>query len=570
MSGTPTDRAPFVHRPPLPAALPTQMSAVTRYMCAAAYLLPAFARTVVTELVDRPHRAVAPSIGFDLGPVLAHCLNARRLELLRDGLLAAVLLVGLFVLPHYELWLLAALVVGVYRLGRRRFRRRTALVLALVVLVPVAMTVGATLLTALTAGLAAPTGSGFPASPDAGATGGSAEGTDLLVRLALLAVLAMAIQYGWQVVVRRLLIQDLGPTRRPRPVPLPDNRTGRRVADVAAAQFGNLALQAHSRPFLGAGPQVNAWSMSLELRGRSGHPVTVDPVALHDRVRERLAETHAAKLPPRERISGLALHDMIIGVGERPWSDPLIDERTCVPYSEVTRAAIPHVIRHPQGSLRYYRRISAHVRGTEIMTDGGPIIGAEDREVVVSAFLYAAVEGGLLHLELMTHVLPPLVRHLHAVDHLSTDNVWLRSLGGSLLAAPLAMLAAPVGLLGNAYTAYRRDAQIRRTADACREQPINDHGAGVSVRELAAADGFGDSIQGLDARKYSKIIERTVTAAVLTFLTEQGVDTAEYRDRAAVILNAGVTINGGTFHGPVAAGANPTATQHRATPPNAA
>jgi hypothetical protein len=71
------------------------LSNSTRYLCAAAYLNPAYSNKVIGELVAS-HRAVAPSLGIDLIPIIRHCLNARKAQLLRDALLTVLLLVGLY------------------------------------------------------------------------------------------------------------------------------------------------------------------------------------------------------------------------------------------------------------------------------------------------------------------------------------------------------------------------------------------------------------------------------------------------------------------------------------------
>jgi hypothetical protein len=71
------------------------MSNATRYLCAAAYLNSSFANPVIGDLVGS-HRAVVPSRGIDLVPVIRHCLKARKMQLVRDVLLAALLFLGLF------------------------------------------------------------------------------------------------------------------------------------------------------------------------------------------------------------------------------------------------------------------------------------------------------------------------------------------------------------------------------------------------------------------------------------------------------------------------------------------
>ncbi len=72
-----------------------RVTETTRYLCAAAYLDPRFAEDVVARVLEEEHRAVAPSYGVDLVPVIRHCLAARRRRLLRDSVLASLLLLVL-------------------------------------------------------------------------------------------------------------------------------------------------------------------------------------------------------------------------------------------------------------------------------------------------------------------------------------------------------------------------------------------------------------------------------------------------------------------------------------------
>jgi hypothetical protein len=66
----------------------------TRYLCAAAYLHRRFADDVITKVLEEEHRAVAPSYGVDIVPVVRHCLTAQRRRLTRDAVLTGLLLVG--------------------------------------------------------------------------------------------------------------------------------------------------------------------------------------------------------------------------------------------------------------------------------------------------------------------------------------------------------------------------------------------------------------------------------------------------------------------------------------------
>ena len=73
---------------------PTRQSETTRYLCAAAYLDRGFANHVITKVLEEEHRAVAPSYGVDVVPVVRHCLTAERRRRLRDLALIGVVLVG--------------------------------------------------------------------------------------------------------------------------------------------------------------------------------------------------------------------------------------------------------------------------------------------------------------------------------------------------------------------------------------------------------------------------------------------------------------------------------------------
>ncbi|MFH9073673.1 hypothetical protein [Streptomyces alboflavus] len=82
------------HRPPRPSRRRPRPSyahtEATRLLCAGAHVNAAFRRRVVEELVDHAERPVAPPLGADVLPVLAHALRARRDELRTALLLLAV------------------------------------------------------------------------------------------------------------------------------------------------------------------------------------------------------------------------------------------------------------------------------------------------------------------------------------------------------------------------------------------------------------------------------------------------------------------------------------------------
>src|SRR5436305_9474646 len=73
---------------------PPAVSAATRHLSAAAYLDVDFRRRSLREVFHQAGRMVAPSHGFDLITVLGHCLRARNIALVRDGVTVAVILLA--------------------------------------------------------------------------------------------------------------------------------------------------------------------------------------------------------------------------------------------------------------------------------------------------------------------------------------------------------------------------------------------------------------------------------------------------------------------------------------------
>jgi len=329
---TPADETPFfTHRSPRPIPDRVELKGTTRYLCGAAYLSDDFPRRITDELIDNEHRAIAPSVGFDLGPVLRHCYRARSLLLYRDAALTVILLLGFLLSPSPGIWLVAvtALMIGAALWSRHR---RVAVGIA------VSMALGLALLPALLAGafISQLGGGSYTNSHDvlpdpAGESSGGTSMSGLVLRAAVLYLLAVAVHTAWRLTVYRVLTDELAADGLHRLPEVPTGRVRTRIQAISAAQWGNLALHAHHDPFLGAGQVLHSWSMSLELRGTSAEPTTVDPVALQRHVRDRLEAMCGENLPARERIASLIVLDHIVATGDRSVPDSLNDPTNRIP-----------------------------------------------------------------------------------------------------------------------------------------------------------------------------------------------------------------------------------------------
>ncbi|MFI6294365.1 hypothetical protein ACIBEJ_22435 [Nonomuraea sp. NPDC050790] len=510
----------------------------TRYLAAAAYLDPGFRDRALYALIERRHHAVAPSVGgFDLGPVLRHCLYARSMLTVREA--AVTVMLALALLFDFEAampWLMVLGVLAAFASGGfggqgQRKRLSPVVVAGVVVGVFALLVVPAMLLTRY---LGADS-SGYSGYEEDGGAGWMAP---LMLLAAVVTVLA------YRVRVYRILSERLRPGA---------GRTGQeagpRMTEVKLAQHGNLTLYSGENPFVGAGELVRAWTIAAELDRRTGEagraPALVDAVDLHEFVGERLGEMRDSAEP------GMPVHldvlDHVIAQGrlnQLHGDHPLLYGTR--PRYQLSDRELQAVIRNPQSGARHYRWIVVGTSGAAVTdAEGEEVLPAEDRDTTVSIFIHLAVEGRMLYTEFIVTALPPVRGVYRVVDELP------RQAGPGLVLA--ALTRAPLSLARDVVGAPAR--LLRRIFVAMRfpEDPdkyvVYDYGARISLREAAAEPRINTFLEGLDAFKYAKLVEERLNNAVLDFLERRGVDTAAYRQQIAAVINNGTVVNGGTFTG---------------------
>ncbi|WP_432837304.1 hypothetical protein [Dactylosporangium sp. CA-092794] len=591
---------PFAH--PLVTARPP-INDTTRRLCAAAYLDDDYAYRVIEETTGDDQRAVPPSLGFDVEPVVRHSFRARGMLLLRDGLLTLVLVAAFVLLPFATIgWLSFAF--GLRQLRRARRLRRAGLradpqraawgAIAGSVVLYCCGAQFSPLLLLLQVGSDATTQAG--SSYDQQTTGGnpiddlaarvtSAYNTSLVLLVAglpiLFALATLGVALGARIRTFRSLTRTLGPAAPGTLPPLPGGRIERRVAWLAAAQRGNVSL--HSKnPLMGAGDTVMFWSMAVLLQGlavrgaarpgetgeRFSRDTTFDPrsvsaLALQRSISAAILRLQEAGLPPHQRVPGVYVMDRIIADGERYQGDPLIDQATRTPLQMASPDAVAAIVEQPQGGVRHYLHVIVGVDGREVrLSDGRVALPAQSQDIVISAFVHVAIEGGKLYLEFLGAVLPPLRDDLRVVDRLRPElgRLLQRAVPG-LMSDWLHSVAAPGRMLRTLRQMVSTKRRARRAREDATEFKSYEHGARLCVRELAAESEVRTFMQDLDAKKYLKLVERTVLDTVLDYLERAGVDTSEYRMQMNIVQNTQNTFNSPTFNGPAAIGAGAFAQQ---------
>ncbi|HEY1706459.1 MAG TPA: hypothetical protein VGG75_42850, partial [Trebonia sp.] len=454
---------------------PGPVNSATRFLCAAAYLNHDFANRVIQHLLVT-RRAVAPSVNFDVGPVLRHCLRARRNILIRDAVLLVIVVAGLAIKLSATIdFLFFVLALGLILPRATRHPGGPGRLIAGVIGGLIALAVAVGLAFVLTSGF---TPSSVALSPSGAPVASSSALPEFLVTFALLVAATWLVELTYLYTTFQTLDADLGEGTTAQTAYTGSPETEERIAMVEGAQHGNITLHSGWFPFIGAGLQSDAaWSIAIRLdradpdddgenddgeddrdhpggNGRSGRGsaryVRIDPVDLHQWIGNRLRALNDPGLPENERISALTVTDRLVGSasGLLRTDNPLFDQNLRTPYSHASREAIEAMIRHPQARLRYYQQVSLSDEGPAVMSRGRKVVESVDQEIAVSAFIYAAVEGHMFYLQFVLTVLPPIhalyrvagrTRGASPVD-MVIDSA--RHVFGSIISAPFGLYAA--------------------------------------------------------------------------------------------------------------------------------
>jgi len=532
----------------------------TRYLCAATYLESGFANHIITNLLAT-RKAVAPSVHFDLGPVIRHSLRARKLLLNRNVVFVACVVVGMFTNPLMALdflfltFVFGGLVPAVRRLPRKAMGKALNVIvilfgLVLLGLLPVLLVFGAVASIGVVGLLA-----GSIVSV-------ALNGAGALVAVAALVVATLTTEYVYLQVTFRTLIEHL---RLGSPPPVHTSQAMQdRIDIVESAQWGNVTFYGAENPFIGSGDLLGEhWSIAIKLEpahssrrsplagSRDGRPVTINPVELHKYIRARLLSLDDPDLPFNERVSGLAVSDRLVGSGFLPWASPLVDERLRTPYSYVSPEAVEALIRHPQAGLRYYQQVSVSDESPWVTTrDHRQVLEPTDQGIAVSAFVYAAVEGHMLYLQYARTALPPVKAAYRSIDLMpSVSNAKFRRV---ILKTALQFFFqdiahAPAGIVQE-FRTRRIQRHVEKESVTPDGSVAGQLGAVFSLREWGSESDFDSYIEQLDVAKYDKVIVRVLLEAVQDFLAEHQVSVDAFSNSAHSIINgdvySGVTVSG--------------------------
>jgi hypothetical protein len=515
----------------------------TRYLCAATYLDPAYAKTAIREFLVEPTRPVPPSPGLDAGRVLTEAVRSRVRLKLYDALLLLVMLV--FVIMAWGdvllyVWIGLSILVslpewfGAVKPGEQKSlspKGIAAIVGGLVLLY---------LVFHFASGLSSTLSGGISLSADYYDSSSGSSGGDTVK--AVIAVL-LALVGGGVVVHERWTLWQLLTTRFRRGA-TGDSGSGsttsfltedfseelgryRRMGELESGGGTPLIVYRGYNPFVGSGLHRTAWSMAIPLERlpederdpETERPLTTASMYAQIRGAIELLRTGGV-LSPDQRLGGLRVNESVFTSAAE-----LIDHQG----TEEARLFLPDTRYAPHGRLPddeverirlAPREWARYFQCFQVET--------WDRDLVLSTYLHLAVNETTLYLEWTTCMLPPIRAGYRAVDKMRPNSY--RPIGQGLLQW-LKLPASVPGRLVNLCSWIRSPKREPGVLDSDR------YGSSQSLRELASVNLFSNYFQLVDIERYEKIIESRLLPAIGDLLDEAGFSTAKFDEQASTVVN---------------------------------
>ncbi|WP_103347677.1 hypothetical protein [Amycolatopsis sp. CA-128772] len=535
----------------------------TRYLAAAAHLDRRYCDEAVRELLVEDTRQVPLTPGLDTPTVLTEVVAARTRRKFRDGALALLTIVFVTTSlgsPFLGGWLTWAALLSVRPIWRsvRWGRPGSGLFVAGKLMAVFSLFIGAILLPSIAEAISA-LQSSSSGSSRAGSETTPFVSSDLVhswfgldpavvsvaSALMMLVILIADRVVVWQTVRRYFgrRARVPGAVRRPSPDRLAllfspprlrrtlDRHRAGRVAESPDARVP-LVVYRGRNPFVGAGTSVTPWSLALPLERLDGTGSPAEPLTtarFYAEVGKAVEELqrHAA-LSPDERLRDLRVEGRVFSPAEglidrvhEPVTTPYLAGVSQPPAHHLPTEEAGRIYHRPREWARYYLCFQ---------------VETWNRELVLSAFLHAAVEESTLYIEWTPCVLLPIREEFRAGDKMTAD--WWRPVGQGILR----WLKLPVTGPGRFWAALK---VIRPLPHDGHTLNADRYGCARTLRELAAAEAARDYFQVVDAERYTKLLESRLVPAISKVLSDSGYSPASFERRIAAVTTNNVTIHGG-------------------------
>ena len=315
-------------------------------------------------------------------------------------------------------------------------------------------------------------------------------------------------------------------------VPLTDKE-----AEALPQPDQNLVVYGGFLPFVGAGIDLDGWSFAIDISQCADDKALITRFSVLDLYQALDATTYSMQLPNCLTREMFYMHG----------SD-----------MQHNRALLPDIYGHPKQTLtpelmqRYTESSDFSIRHYKWIT-----VRDWNDDLVISSFLRCSIRGRNLFVEMNRFLLTPIKEQFREIDALPE-----RDLRGNLRLAASSLVTGPLSAIAAVLVLMRRSPSLeRQQQEEIRTNPYYNYGVLDSVREASMSRNFTRYFQKLDHQMYIKIFDREILDSIVLFLEDHGVDTSEFKQNQAMIVNNGIIVKGGNLQAEsVAAGSNPTAT----------
>ena len=525
-----------MHGIPLQPGLRPQdppLSATTRHLCAGALTDRQYREKILDTVYYQPDRAVAPNHGADGARVLAHAKAARRLEVSRHSVAAAI--VGCMVLTILNtpvpmgfllalaIWAVVGLAVH-YAVGDDLFGDSGPMELLIAAgALGSVFVIGPILQGAQAMTSTSTTAFGAPATIEPS----SAAGTSLMV----LSLIALAVANTSFDMIRAKKVNELAANAD---TPVSDARIDEVRRVQASTEVVNYSP--YRQPFVGSGRRIATWQFAMPLHPKGEQSGAAWPsfgsAELNAHIRAAITALASDRGHSRH-LPGLELSDQVYISGA---------DTTHPAHSlkDLGNMGLPDsfgvVQADPTGPIRHYLRCQA---------------ASWDGELVTTIFIHTAIQGQTLYMEFHSFTLPPTKEEYHIFGRNAPTADFRLGVATAtgLSGVPLVMVAGPIGAIRAAVGAVRN----RNTAAG--RGGNDDNGAMESIRELGSGALLQNYFQSRDSVKYTEILEAQLLESVVEFLGGK-VDTRQLTGFAQTIVNNGIVNYGQVNAGAVGKGAS--------------
>jgi hypothetical protein len=295
----------------------------------------------------------------------------------------------------------------------------------------------------------------------------------------------------------------------------------------------NIIFYSGYTPFVGSGLDQGGWSFVVDLdKGKRevGLPLT-----------------------PRPFNEDELYHEISSGVNNLQITNLTVSDKVFINGKSIreNRLLLPNILAHPinEVSGEYLKVLSKNDSKDARLYKLIQVVDWEG-DLVFSNFFRVKVDNKTLFVESNYYLLPPITTSFKNVDNAKQFTgirykiLWFfTQLGLAFLhsfTSVFVVLSYIAEGIQNLFV--DENASLRKEVAI---SPDFDYGASTSIREAIAQTFYTQHFQKLDVERYSKIIEKKLFNLIGDFLDSHNIDTSEFREREANILNNGVIVTGG-------------------------